>query len=208
MNRLQTIIMVLDFCAIALFAASGAMAAARRNQDIIAFGFFGTVTGVGGGTVRDLLIGAPVFWIAKPTYLTVAVIASCGLWFFARPGWRLTALLWLDAVGMAAYAVVGSAKALDLGVPPLPSIIMGAITASVGGIIRDLLGGEKSILMSREIYITAALAAATVYICLRVVGMPYGFAGPVAFAVGFGLRACALKFGWHLAPPPNGPKVD
>lgn len=206
MDRLQTLIMVTDFCAIALFAASGAMAAARRNQDIIAFGFFGTVTGVGGGTVRDLLIGAPVFWIAKPGYLAVALTASCGLWFFARPGWRLNALLWFDAVGMAAYAVVGSAKALDLGVPPLPSIIMGAITASVGGIIRDLLGGEPSILLRREIYITAALAAAAVYVCLRIVGVPYGFAGPIAFAVGFGLRACALKFGWRLPPPPHGPR--
>jgi uncharacterized membrane protein YeiH len=107
---------------------------------------------------------------------------------------------------MAAYAVVGSAKALDLGVPPLPSIIMGAITASVGGIIRDLLGGEPSILLRREIYITAALCAATVYVCLRMAGVPYGFAGPIAFAVGFGLRACALRFGWRLPPPPYGPR--
>lgn len=206
MSQLQTALMVLDFCAIALFAASGAMAAARRNQDIIAFGFFGTVTGVGGGTVRDLLIGAPVFWIANPTYLAVAVATSCGLWLVARPGWRLNALLWLDAVGMAAYAVVGSAKALDLGVPPLPAIVMGAITASVGGIIRDVLAGEPSILLRREIYITAALAAATVYICLTLAGMPYGVAGPIAFAVGFGLRACALRFDWRLPPPPFGPK--
>ena len=206
MSQLQTVIMVLDFCAIALFAASGAMAAARRNQDIIAFGFFGTVTGVGGGTVRDLLIGAPVFWIAKPAYLAVAIAASCAMWLIARPGWRLNALLWLDAVGMAAYAVVGAAKALDLGVPPLPSIIMGAITASVGGIIRDLLGGEPSILLRREIYITAALLASTVYVCLRVIGMPYPVAGPLAFAAGFGLRACALRFGWSLPPPPFGPK--
>jgi uncharacterized membrane protein YeiH len=206
MSQLQTIIMVLDFCAIAVFAATGALAAARRNQDIIAFCFFGTVTGVGGGTVRDLLIGAPVFWIAKPSYMAIAVATSCVLWLIARPGWRLTALLWLDAVGMAAYAVVGSAKALDLGVSPLPAIIMGAITASVGGIIRDVLAGEPSILLRREIYITAALVASTVYVGLRWLGMPYMVAGPIAFAAGFGLRACALRFGWSLPPPPFGPK--
>jgi uncharacterized membrane protein YeiH len=83
---------------------------------------------------------------------------------------------------------------------------MGAITASVGGIIRDVLAGEPSVLLRRETYITAALVAATVYVCLRLVGMPYMAAGPIAFAVGFGLRACALRFGWHLPPPPFGPK--
>jgi uncharacterized membrane protein YeiH len=206
MIPIATALMVLDFAAIGVFAASGALAAARRNQDLIAFIFFGSITGVGGGTVRDLLIGAPVFWIAKPGYIAVCVVVSAVLWLIARPGWRLTALLWFDALGMAAYTVVGAAKALDLGVPALPAVIMGVITASVGGIIRDVVAGEPTILLSKEIYITAALLGSTVYVVLTVLGVPYGVAGPLAFAAAFALRASAMKFGWSLPPPPRGPK--
>ena len=125
------------------------------------------------------------------------------LWLTARPGWRLTALLWLDAVGMAAYAVVGTAKALDHGVPALPAICMGVLTASFGGIVRDVLAGEPSVLLRKEIYITAALAGSAVYVALAALHAPYLIAGPIAFAVALSLRACALRFGWNLPGPPQ-----
>ena len=202
MEPFQTALIVLDFAAMSVFAASGALAAARRKQDIIAFGFFAAVTGVGGGTLRDLLIGAPVFWIARPAYLAVCLATAAVLWLTVRPGWRFRALLWLDAVGMAAYVVVGTAKPLDYGAPPLPAICMGVLTASFGGIVRDVLAGEPSILLRKEIYITAALAGSVVYVALAASHTPYLVAGPVAFAVTVGLRACALKFGWRLPGPP------
>ena len=202
MLPIATALMLFDFAAMAVFAATGALAAARRKQDIIAFGFFAAVTGVGGGTLRDLLIGAPVFWIARPAYLAVCLATAALLWLLARPGWRLNALLWLDAVGMAAYAVVGTAKALDYGVPALPAICMGVLTASFGGIVRDVLAGEPSVLLRKEIYITAALAGSAVYVGLTMLHTPYGIAGPAAFAAAFGLRVCALKFGWSLPGQP------
>ncbi len=202
MTPFATALIVLDFAAMAVFAATGALAAARRKQDIIAFGFFAAVTGVGGGTLRDLLIGAPVFWIARPAYLAVCLATAALLWLLARPSWRLNALLWLDAVGMAAYTVVGTAKALDFGVPALPAICMGVLTASFGGIVRDVLAGEPSVLLRKEIYITAALGGSVVYVALDAAQAPYLIAGPLAFATAFGLRACALMFGWRLPGPP------
>jgi uncharacterized membrane protein YeiH len=202
MTPFDTILIVFDFAAIAVFAATGALAAARRRQDLIAFGFLASVTAVGGGTVRDLLIGAPVFWIAKPAYLAVCLTTALVFFFIARPGWRFRALLWLDAVGMAAYTVVGTAKAIDYGAPALPAIVMGVLTASFGGMIRDVLTGEPSILLRKEIYVTAALAGSVVYVVLDALQTPYMIAGPAAFVAAFGLRACALKFGWSLPGPP------
>src|SRR6187551_332113 len=111
MDPLQTTLMVLDYAAVAVFGASGALAAARSKHDIITFAFFAAVTGVGGGTLRDLLIDAPVFWVARPEYIVVCVAAAVAVWLFGSTRWRELVLLWLDALGMAAYCVVGAAKA-------------------------------------------------------------------------------------------------
>src|SRR5690348_7795024 len=108
MDALAGALTFLDYAAVAVFGATGALAAARRKHDIVTFGFFAAVTGVGGGTLRDLLIGAPVFWVHRPTYLAVTLAAAVAIWVFGwgRRGERI--LNWLDALGMAAYAVVGA----------------------------------------------------------------------------------------------------
>src|SRR5215467_9623126 len=111
MDRLTLTLSVLDYAAVAVFGATGALAAARRNLDIVTFGFFAAVTGVGGGTLRDLLIGAPVFWVRQPAYVIACLVAAVAVWRFGLTRSRELALLWLDALGMAAYAVVGAAKA-------------------------------------------------------------------------------------------------
>ena len=130
MDALTTTLSVLDYAAVAVFGASGALAAARAKHDIITFGFFAAITGVGGGTLRDLLIGAPVFWVARPEYVAVCLIAAIGVWIFGWGQGRERTLLWLDAVGMAAYAVVGALKATSLGVPPVSAIVMGVLTST------------------------------------------------------------------------------
>lgn len=189
----------LDAAGLAVFAASGALAAARRGQTIVTLCFFALVTGVGGGTVRDLLIGAPVFWVhgAWPAALCLAV--ALGIWVTPQHWWRERALDWFDAVGLAAYAVFGAAKSLSLGVPPVPAAVMGVVTACVGGIIRDVLAGEPSILMRPELYVTAAALASALYVLLVLAGVPAVPAAVPAAVAGFALRAAAIQ--WRLALP-------
>lgn len=194
----QSIAPLLDLAGLAVFAVSGALAAARRGQTLVTLCFFALITGVGGGTVRDLLIGAPVFWLqdsrAAATCLAIAVL----IWVTPERWWRGTALDWFDAVGLAAYAVYGAAKALGHGVPIVPAMVMGVISACVGGIIRDVLAGEPSILLRPEIYVTAAALAAGLFVSLVVLGMPLGAAALVAAVAGFVLRGAAIARGLAL----------
>jgi uncharacterized membrane protein YeiH len=196
---------VLDFAGMAVFAATGALAGARLRQDLVTIAFFAAVTGVGGGTLRDLLIGAPVFWVQDWRYVAVALVAAVAVWFVGGRGWRLTALYWLDAVGLAAYGVLGAAKSMAYGVPPLICIVMGGLTACFGGVVRDLLAGQPSILLHREITVTAALVAATAFVGLRALDLSIFVASAVGVTLGFGLRAGALAWGWSLPAFPAGP---
>ena len=189
----------LDLAGLAVFAASGALAAARRGQTIVTLCFFALVTGVGGGTVRDLLIGAPVFWVHDARAAATCLLVAVTIWMTPERWWRGAALDWFDAVGLAAYAVYGTGKALGYGLPPVPAALMGVITACVGGIIRDVLAAEPSILMRPELYVTAAALAAAAYVVLVLLGLPTVAAGLIAGAAGFVLRAAALR--WRLALP-------
>src|ERR1700760_4618736 len=114
MDRLTSTLAVLDYAAVAVFGATGALAAARRKHDLDTFGFFAAITGVGGGTLRDLLIGAPVFWVGRPAYVVVCLAAALAVWIVGPRRFRGHTLIWLDAVGMAAYAIVGALKAISL----------------------------------------------------------------------------------------------
>jgi hypothetical protein len=129
----------LDLAGIFVFAASGALLAAAKRQTLVTFIFFAVITGVGGGTVRDLLIGAPVFWIAENTVLLICFAAALIVWMLPRRWLEGRLLDWLDAAGLAAYASFGAAKGFAFGVAPLPAIGMGVLTACLGGIIRDVL---------------------------------------------------------------------
>jgi uncharacterized membrane protein YeiH len=188
----------LDYAGVTVFALTGALAAARDRQDIITFWFFAVVTGIGGGTLRDLLIGAPVFWIGDATYLGIGLAAAIAVWFAAPHIERLKTLIWLDAVGLAAYAVIGAAKGLSLGVDPFVAIAMGVLTATFGGVIRDVLAEQPSALLKREITISAGLLAAAGFVALEAVGVPPLWAGVAGGVAGFGLRAGAIHYGWAL----------
>jgi uncharacterized membrane protein YeiH len=183
---------------VTVFALTGALAAARDRHDIITFWFFAVVTGVGGGTLRDLLIGAPVFWVNDATYLGIGLAAALAVWFLARYLERAKTLIWLDAIGLAAYAVIGAAKALSFGVGPLVSVAMGVLTACFGGVIRDVLAVQPSALLKREITISAALLAAGGFVGLNAIGIPALWAGVLGAVAGFGLRAGAIHYGWAL----------
>ena len=178
------------------FAVSGALVASRKEMDIVAFVFFGTVTGIGGGTLRDLLLGLPVFWVKDTTALIVAAIASVLTFVVAHlPESRLRALLWLDALGMAVFCVVGAAAGLEHGA--VVAVTCGVITAVVGGFLRDMMGAEEAAIMRGEIYASAAFLGALVFVTLH--GL---VARDVAVVAGtlaaFALRGAALAFGWRL----------
>ena len=188
-------LVMLDYVGIAVFAVSGALLAAEKKQTLVTFIFFAVITGVGGGTMRDLLIGAPVFWVGTNATLLICIGAALGVWFLSRQAIAEKALLWFDAVGMAAYATYGAAKALNYGVAPVPAFAMGVMTACVGGIIRDVLAGEPSILMRPELYVTAAALASGLFVGLSMAGAPPAL---VAGLAGFSLRAAAIARGLSL----------
>jgi len=200
----ETVLGALDFAGVAVFAATGALAAAREKHDMVTFAFFAAVTGVGGGTLRDILIDAPVFWVQDWRYIAVCLAGAMAVWLVGAGTWRFRALLWLDAVGLGAYGVLGAAKAEAFGAPPLICIVMGALTACFGGIVRDLLAGQPSILLRREITVSAALLAATVYVIARAAGLDQWPAAAIAAPAGFVLRAGALVWGWSLPAFPGG----
>ena len=209
MDTLAGALTVLDYAAVAVFGASGALAAARRKHDIITFGFFAAVTGVGGGTLRDLLISAPVFWVGRPAYIIVCLVAALAIWVLGWGRGRERLLLWLDALGMAAYAIVGALKATSAGVPPFSAIIMGVLTASFGGVIRDVLAHEPSILLRRELYVTPALVGASLFVGLNALDLPLVLSGTAGFLAAFLVRAGAILFGWQMPGfPGRGPPSD
>jgi len=194
----------LNYVGIGVFAASGAVLAAERRQTLVTFLFFAVVTAVSGGTARDLLIGAPVFWVAENVTLLVCFAGALVVWTAPRWLWGGAALAWLDAIGLAAYAVYGASKALAWGVAPLPAFALGVVTACLGGIIRDVLAGQPSILMRPELYVTAAALSSGLMVGLSLLDVRLWVASVVAAGLGFALRAAAII--WRLGLPAYGPR--
>jgi uncharacterized membrane protein YeiH len=195
----QTVTSALDWLGIIAFTVTGALVASRKQMDVVGFVVLGTVTGIGGGTLRDVLLGLPVFWVREPAYLIACAVASTLVFFAAQiPQSRYRYLLWMDAIGLALFAVTGAEKASQAGVHFAVAVTMGVITATFGGIVRDLLGGESPVILSREIYASAAVAAAVVLFVLMAAGAPREQSVGFGFAIGLLIRAAALRYGWSL----------
>ena len=196
---LQTAVQVLDWFGLCVFAATGALVASRKEMDVVGFALLATVTGIGGGTIRDVILDAtPVFWVETPAYVLACVGVALAVFLLAHvPESRYRFLLWFDAVGLSLFAVTGAERALAFGAGPTVAVAMGVATATFGGIIRDLLGGESPVILRREIYITAALAGAGVFIALGpVTGREVALVA--GFLTAFGLRAAGLALGLSL----------
>lgn len=197
----ETLLPWLDIAGLSVFAASGALAAARKRLDIVGACFFALITATGGGTLRDLLIGAPVFWMQSAVPVLLCVIVALSTWAIPLRLWPERALDWLDAAGLAAYAVYGAAKALEFGVQPVPAVAAGIVTGCVGGVIRDVTAGVPSILLRHELYVTAALVGAAVFVALATWAPTVPFPVYIGFAAGFIVRAVAIR--WHISLPPH-----
>ena len=199
-RTVSNVITMFDLLGVAVFAISGALAAAEKRLDILAFILFGTITGIGGGTLRDLLLNTDqVFWITDTRYLWTCIVAACLTWFLAPQFESLrTLLLWADALGLALFSVLGTAKALAWDAPLVVAVGMGMMTASFGSLIRDGLLGRPPVLLEPNIYVTAALLGAASYVAMTSLGTPEAWAMPIAISCAFTLRALAIRYDLRL----------
>lgn len=207
----MTLVALLDYASVLIFAITGALVASRAQLDLVGFAFIACLTAVGGGTVRDLLLDRnPIFWIANPTYLAVAVGAALIVFFTAHLlESRLRTLIWLDSFALAVAVAAGAGVAINLDHSATIVILMGIATGCMGGLMRDVVVGDVPVVLNQgELYVTAAFAGAATATVARF----YDVDTPVALlgcaAVTWVLRAGSLTFGWHLpvykSAPPKG----
>jgi uncharacterized membrane protein YeiH len=188
-----------DILAAVVFAVSGALVASRKNLDIMGFMWFAVITGVGGGTVRDLILELPVFWVQNPLHVS-ACLETAVVMYFVAPlvESRYQTLLWFDAFGLALVTVAGTVKASDVGAPALVAIAMGAVTGCVGGMIRDTLGHVPSVLLGRQIYVTASVLGGCTYAGLHGLHVGRSASMIAGFLATFVVRGLAIRYGLSL----------
>ncbi|MEJ2016185.1 MAG: trimeric intracellular cation channel family protein [Limibacillus sp.] len=192
----------MDLLGVAVFAATGALVASRKQMDIVGFALMASVTGIGGGTLRDLLLDRPVFWIGDTSYLLVCLGVALLLFLTAHlVQRRFIALLWADALGLAAFCVLGAELARRAGADPLIAVVMGMMTATFGGLIRDVLCQELPLILRKEVYASAAAAGAIVHVAgTEALGLSVLVSASAGLASAFALRAAGIAFGLSLPP--------
>lgn len=192
-----TLLAALDLSAVFVFAISGAILAGRSGLDVFGLFVCAFVTGVGGGTIRDVLLDRPVFWLADGRYLFAAMVAAALVWWFGARIERLDRpLRWADALGIALATPLGVAAARGMEADWPIQIAMGVVTASFGGMLRDVLCGAPPMILHREVYATAALSGAALNVVVYALGAgPLGAALACAAAT-FLIRAGAIVYGW------------
>ena len=199
-------IYLLDLFGVAVFAIAGSLAAGKKHMDLFGVVVLALATALGGGTLRDVVLGAyPVFWISDPTYLLVGSIASL-LTFWAASVIKLPIKLLqiADAFGLAVFTVIGTQKALGLGTSPVISVIMGMMTGVAGGMIRDILSGEIPLILRAEIYATASLCGALVFVVSYRFFPSGNIVLLISVLVTLALRLSAIH--WKLSLPSFSPK--
>lgn len=194
------LIRMIDLFGVGVFAISGALVAGRKQMDLFGVLVLAIVTGIGGGTLRDLLLGStPVFWIHQPIYILVAAGAALGTVATRRiVPLRRNVLLVADAFGLAFFCVLGAAKAVQAGAGPLIPMLMGTMTGVVGGVIRDVLAGDVPLILRRDLYATAAVAGAGLFELLIALNVPITVAVWAGMLAALGLRLGALRWHWGL----------
>jgi len=186
--------------AITAEAMSGALAAGRRNMDLFGVSMIAFLTALGGGTVRDLLLGNyPVTWTQHPPYIYLTVSAGLFTMVIARYMHRLHQLfLVLDAMGLIAFTIIGCNVALELGYPREVVIMAGMTTGIFGGIIRDILCNRVPVVFRHELYASVSLLVAVLYLLLRKLGVGHDLNMLASFAIGLTIRLCAIRWSWSL----------
>lgn len=202
---LSTSILGINYFGDVVFAVSGALTAARYRMDVVGFVLIGTITGIGGGTIRDLLLGRAVWWTQNPSELILCAVAS--LITFLMMSYvtdiknRKTGMVWADALGLAAFGVVGCHVALGFGAPFVVAVFMGMVTATGGGMMRDVLTNTTPMILGGQLYATAAIAGSLTYASLNYLGTSNILAEWLAFLAAFALRAAAIVHDIRMGPP-------
>ena len=191
---------ILDLFGVAVFAISGALAAGRKSLDLLGVVIIAVVTAIGGGTTRDVLLDRhPIFWISDPTYLSVIIVAALiTIWYTRYKEPPEKALLLADALGLAVFTITGAQITQEVISNSVIVVIMAAITGTVGGLIRDVLSNDIPLIMRKDIYATAALAGATVYLLLQQTGLSPNLNIILGMLVVIGLRLAAIQWKLHL----------
>ncbi|MEW9918413.1 trimeric intracellular cation channel family protein [Marimonas sp. MJW-29] len=197
----MSLIALLDYGSVLIFAITGALVASRAQLDLVGFAFIASLTALGGGTIRDLLLDRnPIFWIANPTYLAVAAAAALVIFFTAHLlESRLRTLIWLDSFALAIAVAAGAGVAIAQGQSAVIVILMGMITGCMGGLMRDVVVGDVPVVLKQgELYVTAAFAGAGTAALAKLYLIETPLALLACAAVTWVLRAGSLFFGWHL----------
>lgn len=190
----------LDLLGVAVFAISGVLAAGRKDMDWLGVLVVAALTAIGGGTLRDVLLDRhPLFWIVDTTYLVVIAAAAFVTLLYVRrrplPG---NVLLLADAAGLALFTLYGAQVAEAAGLSPIIIVLMGTMTGAAGGVLRDILCAEIPLILRRDIYATAAIAGASIYLAAQALGMARSWAFPLGMLVVVALRVNAILRGWRL----------
>lgn len=199
----MTVLYALDLIGTAAFAASGAWVAVRHRMDLFGVLVLGLVTAVGGGTLRDLLVGdLPPFSLQNETYLYVAIAGALAV-FFSRKRFQAVErpLLILDAVGLGTFVVIGTTKALDFELGFLGAALMGVMTGTAGGVVRDVLANQVPLILRKEVYASACLAGSLLLVGLEALGTPRPHAALIAAATVIAVRLLAIHYKWSLPRP-------
>ena len=197
---------VLDYAGVFLFALSGGIIAARKSLDPFGAAVIGAVAGMGGGTLRDVILGAlPVYWVGEPAYLAAALIGGLAGYYGSElvrgeAGARQRALVWADAAGLSVFCVIGAQAGLAAGAHWGIALLTGVMSAAFGGLIRDVIVNELPLVLRAEVYALAALFGAGVYVAAVNLGVAESIAAAGAAFAAFCLRGCAILFNWSLPP--------
>lgn len=196
----MTMLYILDLLGTAAFAASGAWVGVRQHMDLFGVLVLGVVTAVGGGTLRDLLLGdIPPFSLTNETYIYIA-IAMAMIVFANRKRFQKVEkpLLYLDAIGLSTFLVIGTTKALDFQMGMLGAILMGVMTGTAGGVVRDILANQVPLILRREIYASACIAGGSLLVVLEQSGAGRSTSALVAATTVISVRLLAIRYHWGL----------
>lgn len=204
----DTFLFIIEVVGTVAFAISGIRLAAAKNFDWFGAYIVGLVTAIGGGTLRDLLLDIPVFWMMQWWYLAVTALSLVAVILFRNLLVRREVLLFMfDTVGLALFCVIGIQKSLAVGYPMWVAAVMGVITGAFGGVLRDILINEEPLVFRKDIYATACLVGALVYWVIQVAGgTPFAQQISCAMTVII-LRVLALRYSLSLPTLAPMPKV-